>query len=73
MLLCIIYNVYSNQKGGKLLKRDRKKYFEERRRKVKRLTIDITDEEKEKLRLITEKENTSITQWIKKQIKEYNL
>jgi hypothetical protein len=56
-----------------LLKRDRKTYFEERRRKVKRLTIDITDEEKEKLRLITEKENTSITQWIKKQIKEYNL
>ena len=73
MLLCIIYNVYSNQKGGKLLKRDRKTYFEERRRTVKRLTIDITDEEKEKLRLITEKENTSITQWIKKQIKEYNL
>ena len=29
--------------------------------------------QKEKLRLITEKENTSITQWIKKQIKEYNL
>ena len=72
-MLCIIYNVYSNQKGGKLLKRDRKTYFEERRRTVKRLTIDITDEEKEKLRLITEKENTSITQWIKKQIKEYNL
>ena len=56
-----------------MLKRDRKTYFEERRRTVKRLTIDITDEEKEKLRLITEKENTSITQWIKKQIKEYNL
>ncbi len=55
------------------MKTDRKEYFKERRKKVKRLTIDITNEEKDKLNLITEKENTSITQWIKKQIKEYNL
>lgn len=73
MLLGILYTMYTATERRKLLKTDRKEYFKERRKKVKRLTIDITNEEKEKLSLITEKENTSITQWIKKQIKEYNL
>ena len=56
------YNIYNDitvaEKGKQLLENERKdyfkKYFKERRKRIKRLTIEMPNEVKEKLYLITE-------------------
>lgn len=75
------YNIYNDitvaEKGNQLLEKERKdyfkKYFKERRKTIKRLTIEMPNEVKEKLYLITEKEGITITQWIVKQIENYKI
>ena len=69
------YNIYNDitvaEKGNQLLENERN--FKERRKTIKRLTIEMPNEVKEKLYLITEKEGITITQWIVKQIENYKI